>query len=49
MRYWWTPLTGRASSGLMLTPIFWIGFIGAAVWILVTSVMLTMRERAGTT
>lgn len=44
----WIGWLGILAAILMLTPIFWVGFIGATIWILVSSVMLTMRERAAT-
>ena len=31
-----------------MTPIGFVGFLGAAVWILIVSVMLSLRARAAT-
>lgn len=44
----WFAWLGILAAILMLTPIFWVGFIAAGLWILAASVTLTLRERAVT-
>ena len=43
----WLGWVAIAFGILSLTPIGWFAFLGGALWILVVSIMLTMRARRG--
>jgi hypothetical protein len=44
----WLGWAALVLAVVALTPVFWIGLIGAAIWIAIISVMLTRQARAAT-
>ena len=44
----WLGWVAIALAVIGMTPVGFVGFLGSAVWVLIVSVMLSMRARLGT-